>query len=820
MAKKDYKIIRYPQEYPAMSADKRRSFVPEHGYCSISPSKNYQDAMVSAGAGMKMVIYGEPYQETIIFQQEKLYMKKYRDNLNPPRIAHVLPEVRKLLKEGKSKEAVLLSVKAAREDGYEERLSLYRDLEIPHANYHSHPAFQMKLTTESTLPARDYLRTLDFTSSEAVVRWTDQSGDWVRKSFVSIPDKLCVQLLKEPNNSNGICTAIDILVDDVAGTHQWDRYSMPEGMTIDKEYSENMLLTGCCYDPNIMLGKGYAIAMSVQLDGGSAHIENNRLIIQNAHSILLLTRIELFEHYNKSYIHRMAEDLSGLASQSKLEDYYELLLDKNRQVLGELMGRSTLYLNCADDRLLSTEELLSLQHGKQDLCPALLEKLYDLGRYFLITESEELPPAIGQYNINVNLQVCSGNLTNLPEAMEVFFRFIEDKLPDFRLNAKNIYGCRGILGDIHPDIDNGLFYQFSSTWPHHYWVACAGWIYNEFWGHYLVTGDLDFLRDRILPGLKEIALFFEDYLSDTDESGNYIFYPCFSPESTPKGSNWSGVTINAVMDIMVCREVLDNLITGYQTLGLKDSDIDKWQSMLDRLPAYLLDEEGALKEWAWAEIPENYNHRHVSHHYDVWPGNAITWEDTPELAEAVLLSNRKRGQEDDSAHGIIHRLFTAIRLKDRVDAFMNLKQLLEHGFINRSLMANHFPYLSYFPDITGCMPAILVEMVVYSTPGIMEFLPALPGILTKGELKGICSFTFAHIDKIKWDLTQGVIAVDLYSLVNQTITVRYRYGLKTIEINQKMLPIVGNSVDIRLKKDDAVHLLLTVQSNTQFWEEK
>ena len=51
-----------------------------------------------------------------------------------------------------------------------------------------------------------------------------------------------------------------------------------------------------------------------------------------------------------------------------------------------------------------------------------------------------------------------------------------------------------------------------------------GWIYNEFWGHYLVTGDKEFLRDRIVPALKEIALFYLDYLSDTDEDGKVIFY--------------------------------------------------------------------------------------------------------------------------------------------------------------------------------------------------------------------------------------------------------------------------------------------------------
>jgi alpha-L-fucosidase 2 len=811
-AKNNYRPIKHEFEYSCIHVEKRYSVVPERGYCSTYPAAYYRDAMVSAGAGLKMLVYGEPYNETIIFEHEKLYDKRFKNNLNPPDIAHVLPEVRKLLREGRSKDAVLLSVKAAREAGYEERLKWAGDLEIPHSNYHFHPAFVMKLDSEKK-DACNYLRTLDFTSSEAVVRWTDNDGEWERKCFVSIPEKLFIQFLKAPEKSEGIDTSIDISVEDIKGTHFWDSFKMPEGLEIEKRFSKDTLLLGCRYNPDIMDGKGYAGAVRSIQNGGTACIENNRLIVKNAKSLLLITRIEYIDRYDSAILDELAGSMLRINTGDKenLEEYYTLLLENNRAVLGEMLQRSGISFDCEKDRLLSTEELLALQHGKQDLCPALLEKLYDLGRYFLITESGELPPSVGQYNINVNLQVCSGNITDLPEAMEVFFAFIEDKLEDFRLNAKNIFGCRGILGDIDPDIDNGLLYHFSSTWPHHYWISCAGWIYNEFWSHYLVTGDLDFLRNRVYPGLREIALFYQDYLSDTDENGNYIFYPGFSPENSPRGSTWSKLTINACMDIMVCREVLENLIMCCRILGINDTNEDKWHEMLEKLPAYLLDEEGALKEWAWPGTPEEYNHRHVSHHYGVWPGNSITWEDTPELAEAVLLSNRKRGQEDDSAHGIIHRIFTAIRLKDRTDVFMNLKQILEHGFINRSLMANHYPYKLYFPDLTGSVPAMLAEMTVYSSPGVLEFLPALPPMLNKGVLKGIRCFNFTKIDKIEWDLASGIISAYIHSLKNQTIEVRYRYGLSGLKADGEPVQTKENSAIIELKEGKTLKLDLYVK---------
>ena len=142
------------------------------------------------------------------------------------------------------------------------------------------------------------------------------------------------------------------------------------------------------------------------------------------------------------------------------------------------------------------------------------------------------------------------------------------------------------------------------------------------------------------------------------------------------------------MDIAICREILMNLIDGCKTLGIEQENIPHWEAQLASLPTYLLDLEGGLKEWAWPTIEENYNHRHVSHHYDVWPGRAVTPEKDPALTEAIIISNRKRAQQDDSAHGIIHRAFTAIRLKDMEEAEQNLSQLLNHGFVRRTLQTS------------------------------------------------------------------------------------------------------------------------------------
>nr|WP_264373598.1 hypothetical protein [Paenibacillus psychroresistens] len=593
-----------------------------------------------------------------------------------------------------------------------------------------------------------------------------------------------------------------LVTDQAVQTDSWEMGQLPENLQISRDYLPERLVLKGQYDAEFG-SIGYVVATRVIVNGGSSLIEGEELVVSAADSVLLLTKVERYAHLEEDSDSQMVESLK------KLEGDYDKLLARHADFHTPIMQRCELKLSSGEDYLLSVEELLAQQHSDSDLSSALVEKLFDMGRYFLLTDSGEIPPVVGHTNINVNLQVCSGNLADLSESMEVFFSWVEGMLEQFRENANHIFGTRGIVADVHPDAENGYLNHYDFNWPHHYWISAAGWLYNEFWGHYLITGDKKFLEERIIPGLKEIALFYEDFLTDFDEDGYHIFYPSYSPESWPENTGCM-ISINAVMDIMVCREVLDNLLDGLRILGTEDEKIPIYEAILNKLPPYLLDEEGALKEWAWPGLEERYNHRHVSHHYDVWPGNAITWENTPELARAVLLSNRKRGQQDDSAHGIIHRALTAARLKDSTDVYANLKQLLEHGFINTSLMTNHFPYRVYFPDLIGALPACFIEMLIYSQPGLIELLPALPREMPKGSLSGVRCFTFAVMKKLAWNLNEGWIEAEIVSLVDQEILIKYRHGLMDLIVNgkEKERSILGNTLSFTAGKTVKIEMRL------------
>jgi alpha-L-fucosidase 2 len=352
------------------------------------------------------------------------------------------------------------------------------------------------------------------------------------------------------------------------------------------------------------------------------------------------------------------------------------------------------------------------------------------------------------------------------------------------------------------------------TWPHPYWIACGGWCVRPFWDHYLVTGDMDFLRKRVVPAYKDLALFYEDFLTVTDKNGNYIFVPSFSAENNPGSLDPSQMmVINASMDIAVCREVLANLVEACERLGIEADGVSKWKAMLAKLPPYLTEPDGAMKEWAWPTLGERYVHRHISHLYGAWPGDEIDPDRTPQLAKAAVIANRHRVPERLAGHGPCHRALVGARLKDSYMVDSELRQLVETGWVTPTLRCPHDPYSGAgAPDAQGGIPTIMMEMLAYSRPGVIEVLPGLPSSLSKGSINGMLLHTFARLDKLAWDMEARTVDLTVTSVRKQDVTLIARYGIEAITAPADVLaakPQPGSAAcDLHLPegKPVAIHL--------------
>jgi alpha-L-fucosidase 2 len=119
-----------------------------------------------------------------------------------------------------------------------------------------------------------------------------------------------------------------------------------------------------------------------------------------------------------------------------------------------------------------------------------------------------------------NVQMCYW--ASLPlgqfESSLALYDYFDSMIPHFRENAKKIYNCRGILVPICMST-HGKISGITGRWQS--WISAGGWISSHYYDYWLFTKDDEFLKHRAVRFMKEVVLFYEDFLI-TDEKGKYF----------------------------------------------------------------------------------------------------------------------------------------------------------------------------------------------------------------------------------------------------------------------------------------------------------
>jgi alpha-L-fucosidase 2 len=299
---------------------------------------------------------------------------------------------------------------------------------------------------------------------------------------------------------------------------------------------------------------------------------------------------------------------------------FEQLAARHIPLHAELFDRCALDLGAGDeDHAVPVEDLLAEE--ADPLRPVLLEKLFDAGRYAILSASGELPPTLqgvwsgtdsppwrSGYTLDGNLQCALAGAipTGTPELLVPLFDLMDAHLPQFRDNARALYGARGILLPAHMSAGYGHTNHFGVEWCLQFWTAGAGWIARFYYDYWKATGDRDFLEHRAWPFLHEASVFLADFLG-----AGHGFNPSYSPENTAAGSD-AQACLDAAMDVAVAKDLLRNLIEIGGELG---RETGQWTELLASLPPYRIAPTGELAEWLDPRAGENHAHRHASHLY-------------------------------------------------------------------------------------------------------------------------------------------------------------------------------------------------------------
>ena len=129
-----------------------------------------------------------------------------------------------------------------------------------------------------------------------------------------------------------------------------------------------------------------------------------------------------------------------------------------------------------------------------------------------------------------------------------------------------------------------------------------------------------------------------------------------------------------------------------------------------------------------------------------------------------------------------------------------LRQHIEQGYVVRTLRCSHDPWAFPMPDAQGGIPTIMMEMLAYSRPGVIEVLPALPETLDKGAINGMLLRTFARLDKMSWDMDTRTVDLTVTSFRKQDVTLIARYGIEEINASSGVLaaPLKRGAADCEL----------------------
>lgn len=511
---------------------------------------------------------------------------------------------------------------------------------------------------------------------------------------------------------------------------------------------------------------------------------------------------------------------------------YKTLLKPHAQAHGDLFNRVKLNLNADKVQNISSQTMLEEAAKSKQLSPALAEKIYDACRYLIICSTGKNPPNLqgiwtgtwepawsGDYTLDSNLQleVQSIMSSNMPELMENYFTLIESWLTDSRLNAQKFYGCRGIVSNPRASNTNLLLHW--GNWPGEQSIGTMGWMLHFFYDYYQFIGDKTFLKDRVVPLLKENALFYEDLLKNTEnEQGKYQFFISYSPEQDHY------LYANSTFDIGVAKAVLTYLIKSCDALGIEEENVSKWQTMKDKLPDYMINEKGEIMEWASAGTKEAYNQRHHSHLLPLYQFCEFDIESNPQLWEASSkaldgktehwLHNRKNADSNHITHGMMNQAQAAARLGKSDIVSEVLTRLATEQYIFPSFMMSYWPNkYGYGFDPIGTIPDVINNALAFAWEDVVDVVPALPEAWSKGSIEDILLRGQIQVNELEWNMEDGRITLIITSEIDKIVTLRLpeKYNVTKVKTKEgkikKTKGTYKNKWQIQLSKNKPKKIL-------------
>ncbi|MFC1452006.1 glycoside hydrolase N-terminal domain-containing protein [Verrucomicrobiota bacterium] len=207
---------------------------------------------------------------------------------------------------------------------------------------------------------------------------------------------------------------------------------------------------------------------------------------------------------------------------------------------------------------------------------------------------ENFPGWNGDYHGNVNIQALYWGLyaSNRLELAEPLLRYYTDILPQCRRDTESYFGMRGAR---LPHASDPFGYELTQprSLPLQVSITPSGWIAKLFWDYYRYTGDRDFLERTGYPLIRDVAIFYEDYLV-REPDGRYSVVPSVFFEVGQGFDMWGR---NSTYDLATVRATFGFAVEAARVLARDVEHQRSWEEKLEHLASLPTDGEGIWRHW-------------------------------------------------------------------------------------------------------------------------------------------------------------------------------------------------------------------------------